>query len=105
MIHRIALRSVLAGWFLVVSACAGGPVVVSDGSAERRAAAEQDQRAADSLRQGGAYEAARQAQDRADSSRAAADAKPASFLDWLADILLYSWLNTASEPSRRTSAR
>ena len=91
----------LAATLLSLAACANRNVILTTGSQEYRHAADQEQRAADTFRAAGAPEAAAQAQKRADENRAKGEKKPDSFLDWLADLLFYSWLNTTvRDPSR-----
>ena len=98
MSHRML---VLLAVCVLALGCAGTPTSFTDGSSERRAKAEADQQVADTFRNANASDAARQAQARADRSRAEADAKPSSFLDWLADVLFYSWMNALPDPTKR----
>jgi hypothetical protein len=81
----------------MLGACGHTPVI-TDGSVERGATAGRDQRIADAYRREGARNAALQAQERADRSRAAVE--PSSFVGWLLDVLLYSWLGSSEAPSR-----
>jgi hypothetical protein len=83
----------------MLGACGHTPGVITDGSDERRATAERDQRIADAYRRDGTRNAALQAQERADRSRAAVE--PSSFVGWLLDVLLYSWLGSSEAPSRQ----
>jgi|EndMetStandDraft_4_1072995.scaffolds.fasta_scaffold94308_2 hypothetical protein len=95
------LTVALAATLLSLAACASHDVILTTGSQEYRQATDQEQRAADIYRVAGAPEAAAQAQKRADENRVKAEKKSDSFLDWLADLLFYSWLNTTvRDPSR-----
>ncbi len=81
---------------IVLSVAAGGcstvPQKMTDGRAETRAQADQEQRVADGLRREGATGAAAPAQARADKLYAKANRSPEGILEWLFDVLVNSWL-------------
>ena len=87
--------------FLALSGCASNRIVITDSAANARESAATNQQIADDYRKAGASAAAGPAQSRANADTARAEKKPGSFIEWLFDIAISSWLESGTPPPQQ----
>jgi hypothetical protein len=88
----LATTTTLLSTTAMFAGCAFSSIVLTDGRQEARAAADADQRVADTYRRAGAPEAAKPAQKRADAGYADANNKYEGILEWVLDLIFHTWL-------------